>query len=88
MITGPRLIIADEMSLGLAPKMVSAVFDSLERARAAGITIILIEQFIHRALEFADECAIFNRGYVRWSGAAQAAGREILDGYLGETPTA
>jgi branched-chain amino acid transport system ATP-binding protein len=88
MIAGPRLIIADEMSLGLAPKMVSAVFDSLGRARAAGITIILIEQFIHRALEFADECAIFNRGHVRWNGPAQAAGREILDGYLGETSSA
>ncbi|UIX29263.1 ABC transporter ATP-binding protein [Streptomyces sp. GQFP] len=84
LVAGPRLIIADEMSLGLAPKMVNVVFESLERARSAGITIILIEQFIHRALAFADDCAIFSRGRVTWSGPARTAGKEVLDSYLGE----
>jgi branched-chain amino acid transport system ATP-binding protein len=81
---GPRLIIADEMSLGLAPLMVNAVFDGLEKARKAGITIVLIEQFVHRALAFADDCAILCRGQVSWSGPAAAAGPEILDRYLGD----
>jgi branched-chain amino acid transport system ATP-binding protein len=84
LVAGPRLIIADEMSLGLAPKMVNVVFESLERARKAGITIILIEQFIHRALAFADEAAIFSRGRVTWSGPARTAGKGVLDSYLGE----
>ncbi|MFF5010937.1 ABC transporter ATP-binding protein [Streptomyces phaeochromogenes] len=84
LVAGPRLIVADEMSLGLAPKMVSVVFASLERARSAGITIILIEQFIHRALAFADDCAIFSRGRVTWTGPAGTAGKEVLDSYLGE----
>ncbi|MEV8546845.1 ABC transporter ATP-binding protein [Streptomyces sp. NPDC051572] len=84
LVSGPRLIIADEMSLGLAPKMVNVVFASLERARSAGITVILIEQFIHRALDFADDCAIFSRGRVTWRGSARTASKEVLDSYLGE----
>jgi branched-chain amino acid transport system ATP-binding protein len=84
----PRLVIADEMSLGLAPKMVSTVFESLERARDTGITVILIEQFIHRALAFAGDCAILSRGRVSWGGPAGRAGPEVLDRYLGEASTA
>ncbi len=80
----PQVIIADEMSMGLAPKMVNIVFDSLERVRSAGITIVLIEQFIHRALAFSDDCVILSRGVVGWAGPARAAGDEVLDRYLGD----
>jgi branched-chain amino acid transport system ATP-binding protein len=80
----PALIVADEMSLGLAPRMVDAVFASLERARGAGITVVLIEQFVHRALGLADECIILNRGMISWRGPAAAAGEEVLAQYLGE----
>jgi branched-chain amino acid transport system ATP-binding protein len=82
--TEPKLIIADEMSLGLAPLIVDAVFASLEQARDTGITIILIEQFIHRALQFADHCVVLTRGTVGWSGAAADAGAAVLKQYLGE----
>lgn len=84
----PRLIIADEMSLGLAPLMVDQVFEGLDRARKSGITIVLIEQFVHRALAFADTCAILTRGNVGWSGPAADAGKEVLDQYLGEASAA
>jgi len=84
----PALIIADEMSLGLAPLMVDQVFDSLEKARNQGISIVLIEQFVHRALAFADTCVILTRGTVGWRGAAADAGREVLDQYLGEATAA
>ena len=80
----PALIVADEMSLGLAPRMVDAVFESLERARDAGITVLLIEQFVHRALSLADECVILNRGMISWQGPAAVAGEEVLAQYLGE----
>jgi branched-chain amino acid transport system ATP-binding protein len=72
------------MSLGLAPLIVDAVFDGLERARQAGITVLLIEQFIHRALALADQCVILSRGEVSWTGLASDAGEEVLDRYLGE----
>jgi len=84
----PQLIIADEMSLGLAPLMVDQVFESLDRARNSGITVILIEQFIHRALAFADTCVILTRGTVGWRGPAAQAGQEVLEQYLGDgTPS-
>jgi len=80
----PRLIIADEMSLGLAPLVAETVFQSLDVARKSGITIVLIEQFVHRALQLADHCVILTRGQVGWSGAATEAQQEVLDRYLGE----
>ena len=57
-------------------------------ARASGITVLLIEQFIHRALALADECVILSRGRVGWSGRAADAGPEVLDRYLGEATSA
>ena len=85
----PKLLIADEMSLGLAPIVVDRVFDNLERVRTEGISVLLIEQFIHRALAMADDCVILSRGRVGWSGRAADAGPEVLDRYLGEaTPSA
>jgi branched-chain amino acid transport system ATP-binding protein len=87
----PKLIIADEMSLGLAPIVVESVFEALEEARRSGITIVLSEQFVHRALSMADACVILTRGHVSWSGPASAAGQEVIDRYLGEaeaTPAA
>jgi branched-chain amino acid transport system ATP-binding protein len=80
----PRLIIADEMSLGLAPLVAEQVFQSLDVARQTGITIVLIEQFVHRALQLADSCVILTRGRVGWSGPAVEARQEVLDRYLGE----
>jgi branched-chain amino acid transport system ATP-binding protein len=79
----PRLIIADEMSLGLAPMVAESVFCSLEEAGKSGITIVLIEQFIHRALALADRCVILTSGHVGWSGPASEARQEVLDRYLG-----
>ncbi|HXZ62506.1 MAG TPA: ABC transporter ATP-binding protein [Acidimicrobiales bacterium] len=80
----PKLIIADEMSLGLAPLVTESVFEGLEEARRSGITIVLSEQFVHRALAMADSCVILTRGQVGWSGPASEAGQEVIDRYLGE----
>src|ERR1700684_1289262 len=80
----PKLIIADEMSLGLAPLMAESVFEGLEEARRSGITIVLIEQFVHRALSMADSCVILTRGRAGWSGPASEAGPEVIARYLGE----
>ena len=82
--TSPRLVIADEMSLGLAPKMVDLVFEGLEQARKAGVSVIMIEQYVHRALAFADHCLVLSRGSVAWEGPAKEAGTEVLSRYLGD----
>jgi len=83
----PKLIIADELSLGLAPSVTESVFQSLDEARNSGITIVLSEQFVHRALKMADSCIILTRGRVGWAGSASEAGQEVLDRYLGEAET-
>ena len=85
--THPRVIVADEMSLGLAPQMVDLVFAGLEEARRRGVTVIMIEQYVHRALGFADECLVLQRGRVAWSGSASEVGSDLLGHYLGEAMT-
>ena len=79
----PKLVIADEMSLGLAPIVTESVFQGLEEARKSGITIVLTEQFVHRALAMSDACVILMRGEVGWYGPAGEAGQEVIDRYLG-----
>jgi branched-chain amino acid transport system ATP-binding protein len=73
----PKLPIADEMSLGLAPIVVEAVFQSLEQVRDAGS---------HLAL--ANQCVIPSGGWVGWSGPAADAGLEVLDRPLSEDKSA
>ncbi len=83
MVTRPRLVVADEMSLGLAPLMVDAVFDGLDRMRLAGVTVVMVEQYVHRALAYADDCLVLQRGRLAWSGPAAQAGEQVLRHYLG-----
>jgi branched-chain amino acid transport system ATP-binding protein len=80
----PKLILADEMSLGLAPLVTETVFEGLAEARRSGVTVVLIEQFVHRALALADRCVILTRGRVGWSGPTAEAHQEVIDQYLGE----
>jgi branched-chain amino acid transport system ATP-binding protein len=84
LVVRPVLVIADELSLGLAPQMVDVVFESLAKAAAMGVTVIMIEQFIHRALGLANACAIVRRGQIAWSGPTSDAGTQVLEHYLGE----
>jgi branched-chain amino acid transport system ATP-binding protein len=84
----PKLIIADEMSLGLAPLVVDFVFESIARAAESGVTIVLIEQFVHRALGLASQCVILKQGAVAWTGPSDNARQEVLDRYLGESADA
>ncbi len=85
--TSPTLLIADELSLGLAPLLVDRVFEGLVRAREAGVTVLMIEQYVHRALAFADQCLVLQRGAVAWMGAAGDMGDDLLRHYLGESVT-
>jgi branched-chain amino acid transport system ATP-binding protein len=84
LVVRPKLIIADEMSLGLAPLVAETVFEGLKEARRSGVTVVLIEQFVHRALALADRCTILTSGRVGWSGPAKDARQEVIDQYLGE----
>jgi branched-chain amino acid transport system ATP-binding protein len=86
LMTRPKLLLLDEPSMGLAPMMVSRIFELVREIAAEGVTIFLVEQNARRALE------ISHRGYVMESGAIALEGRsaELLDNprvreaYLGE----
>jgi branched-chain amino acid transport system ATP-binding protein len=69
----PKLLLIDELSLGLMPKMVDLCFDALDRLRRGGLTIVLVEQNTTRALEIAQTVCILTSGSVAYSGLAAAA---------------
>src|SRR5438132_12587583 len=63
----PKLILIDELSLGLMPKMVDLCFRALDRLRRSGLTIVLVEQNTTRALEIAENVCILSSGSVAFS---------------------
>jgi branched-chain amino acid transport system ATP-binding protein len=81
----PRLLMLDEPSLGLAPKVVRDVFDLIGTIRASGVTLLLVEQNANMALELADRAYVLERGEVRVEGPAAelAASDDIRRAYLG-----
>jgi branched-chain amino acid transport system ATP-binding protein len=70
----PKLLLVDELSLGLMPKMVDLCFEALDRMRQSGLTIVLVEQNTSRALEIADSVCVLASGSVAFAGSA-AEGR-------------
>jgi branched-chain amino acid transport system ATP-binding protein len=68
LMANPRLLMLDELSLGLAPRLVDELFQSLVRLRESGLTILLVEQNVVEVLELAD------RGYVLQTGQIVLAG--------------
>ena len=84
----PRLLLLDEPSLGLAPLLVDAVFETLGKLRDEGVTVLLVEQNAVRAVEFADRSYVINAGRLVLSGSREEIGtRETLaSSYLGAAP--
>jgi branched-chain amino acid transport system ATP-binding protein len=83
-LTSPRIVVVDEASLGLSPLLVDQVFDTLRQIVAGGTALLLVEQYVTRALELADTAYIMNRGQVVHSGpAAELQGEEVFERYLG-----
>jgi branched-chain amino acid transport system ATP-binding protein len=68
LVARPRLLLLDEPSLGLAPQLVEEVFALVERIRADGITVLLVEQNARRTLELADRAYVIETGRVVLSG--------------------
>jgi branched-chain amino acid transport system ATP-binding protein len=80
----PRVVLLDEVSMGLAPLVVDEIFESLQALARTGITLLLVEQFVTRALGMADEVHLLNRGRVTFSGPPGDLDEEaVLQGYLG-----
>ena len=85
LVTNPRLLILDEATEGLAPKIREEIWNCLARLRQAGQTILVIDKYVERLLSLADRHVILERGKVVWSGdsAALDADRGLWERYLG-----
>ncbi len=79
MLHQPRLLVIDELSLGLAPMLVSDLLGTIEGLKAAGQTMIVVEQSLNVALAIADRAVFLEKGQVRLEGPArELAGRDDL----------
>ena len=83
LVERPRLLIADELSLGLAPIIVEEVYSTLEQIRDAGTTLLIVEQHVHHALAIADDAIVLVKGEVAYSGPVSELG-DLQARVLGE----
>ena len=85
LMAAPRLLMVDEMSLGLAPVVVLQLMETLQQVRASGVTVLLVEQDVHIALEHADRGYVLETGRIALEGPARALldNPEIQKAYLG-----
>ena len=74
LVEKPRLLIADELSLGLAPIIIDEVYRTLETIRSSGTTLLIVEQHVHHALSIADHAVVLSKGEVGYSGPVSELG--------------
>jgi ABC-type branched-subunit amino acid transport system ATPase component len=86
-MAAPRLLLLDEPSLGLAPRLVRETFDAVARIRSDGVSVLVVEQLASLALETADRAYVLERGRIVASGPAAtlAADPRVMAVYLGST---
>jgi branched-chain amino acid transport system ATP-binding protein len=68
LVGSPRLLLVDEPSEGLAPIIVSEIFESLARMRDEGIALLLVEQNVHRAAAISNSCYVMEKGQIVTQG--------------------
>ena len=73
LVVPPRLLVADELSLGLAPVVIDAVYDGLREINRAGTALLVVEQQVDRALALADGAVVLEHGSVAFDGPASQA---------------
>ena len=85
LMSGPKLILLDEPSMGLAPVVVAQVFDLVRRIRSEGYTVLIVEQNVRQVLKVVDRAYLLEVGRVKAQGAAAelAASKEIRAAYMG-----
>lgn len=85
LMSEPKLLLVDELSLGLMPKMVDICYRAIAALNRSGMTIILVEQSTQRALEAADQACVLESGHAVWKGTTEKAigNQEMIDAFLG-----
>lgn len=81
----PKLLLVDELSLGLMPAMVDLCFAALLELRKQGLGVLLVEQNTHRALAVADQVAVLVSGRIAYAADGEQARKDpaMVDSFLG-----
>ena len=81
----PELIIFDELSLGLAPIVIDTLYEAITKINGQGVTVLLVEQNVHRSLEVADRAYILERGRIALAGTSEELMRNhhVKEAYFG-----
>ena len=84
LMSGPKLVLLDEPSMGLAPVIVAQVFDLVRRLRSEGYTVLIVEQNVRQVLKIADRAYLLEVGRIKASGSSQEllASDEIRKAYM------
>jgi branched-chain amino acid transport system ATP-binding protein len=84
----PKLLILDEPSLGLAPKMIDTIYALLQSLRDEGVTMLLVEQNAARTIDFCDRSVVLSTGKLRVQGSRGELQRnpDVLRAYMGRQP--
>lgn len=84
-LTNPEVVMADELSMGLAPVVVDHIFAAIDRLRQEGRSLLVVEQYVDRILDYVDYVYVLHKGSVVFVGeTGQLAGSDILEQYMGE----
>ena len=89
LLTNPRLLMLDEPSLGIAPRVVDTIFGILDRLRSVGVAILLVEQELVRTVQLADRTNLMRNGKIVRTGTKETIGtdEDVLSEYFGLAPT-
>jgi len=83
-LADPKVVLLDEVSMGLAPRVIDQIFDALAKLVSSGVSMLLVEQYVTRALHLADHVYLLGRGQVNFSGTpSQLDEAELLRLYIG-----
>ena len=77
LVEAPRLLVADELSLGLAPIVVDQIYEQLARLRDAGTALLLVEQQVTHALDLCERAVLLDHGSVEWAGPSAEARERV-----------
>ena len=85
LLADPKVLMMDEISMGLAPMIVDQLFETVGQLKAAGLTIVLVEQYLTYALRMADVCYVLSKGKIAFVGEPSelGAGSAVASAYLG-----
>jgi branched-chain amino acid transport system ATP-binding protein len=81
--TDPAVLLVDELSMGLAPIIVEELYEHVGRIAAEGLSILIVEQFVHEILGIADVAGIMLHGRIEHTGSTAALAEEATSAYLG-----